>query len=76
VSPKQKNGGKYRVRHFVIFSVQNACGGFADIVLLCDGQGGVLQGLCVGNTTLLTGKVTATTFSLPLSFCFIAFSMQ
>jgi len=43
VSPKQNNGGKYWVRHFVKFSLQNARGGFADIVLLCGGQGGVLR---------------------------------
>jgi len=41
VSPKQNNGGKYWVGHFVNFSVQNARGGFADIVLLCGWQYGV-----------------------------------
>jgi len=41
VSPKKNNRGKYWVRHFVIFSLQNARGGFADIVLLCGWQDGV-----------------------------------
>jgi len=50
VSPKQKNGGKYCGGHFVIFSVQNARGGFADIVLLRGGQGGVLRRTCASAT--------------------------
>jgi hypothetical protein len=50
VSPKQNNGDKYWVGHFVNFSIQNACVGFADIVLLCGGQGGVLRWICVSET--------------------------
>jgi len=43
---RQENCGKYWVGHFVIFSVQNACGGICCNFLVCGWQCGVL---CVGN---------------------------